>query len=148
MENWTCDSCGGVIENPEDGWVEWIEVSGGRPGEFTGRDLRLVHFGPTWPNPCQFDQDVERQRDGGGLCDLPLRAFLGPNGLMYFMNLINMGRLPVQDVLEMMLRCQVPGYDRARPYFAEAVAMGVIHQRARGVYFQNQIDATLEYAGL
>jgi len=147
---WLCDTCGEPIERVEDGWVEWILVTES-DDRCRGRDLRLVHHVPAGPrggvHGCQFDGDAERDRDGGAVRDLALCHFLGPDGLMYLLSFIAEGQLPVTEVLEMVKRLHVPGYEHARPYFEGAICAEVfVPSLPEGYYRQSDIRATLQYA--
>ena len=115
---WICDVCHRKIEKPEDGWVEWIALPDGK----VGHDLRLVHHRPASPLAvgCQFDKEAERRKDGGFIGDLPLTMFMGPGGLMRLLTFIEDHKLPTEDVLEMIKRIHIPGYERVRSYLSEA----------------------------
>lgn len=143
---WTCDTCGQPIHNVDDGWVEWIEFKS--PEGRKGRDLRLVHSRPASPTGgrCQFNQQAERQRDGGIILDRQLSSFLGPDGLMDLLSLIAESRLPTEDVLEMIKRLNIPGYEQARMHFDGAISEGVFEPNTmRGYYHQVDIEAVLEH---
>jgi len=147
-EYWICDTCGEKIENAKDGWVEWITVTDGDDKE--GRDLRLVHHMPASPRKqppgCQHDESSEFAEDRGILSDMSLEDFLGPNGLMRFLVFIHKDELPKDDVLEMIKRLFIPGYEVARFHFDKAMYEGVFEPNNPNHYhFQDQIEATLEY---
>lgn len=143
---WTCDTCGEPILRTEDGWVEWIEFH--TPDGEKGRDLRLVHIRPASPTGrrCQFNQDAERLRDGGLVADVHLADFLGVDGLMELLSMLAEGRIPHDEVIEMIKRLHIPGYDQARAEFSRAIAEGVIQPNAvPGFYRQREIQAVLKY---
>jgi hypothetical protein len=120
---WVCDRCGEAIRAAKDGWVEWFEFMGDR----CGQGLRLVHHcsaSPLGEEPgCQY-ADGEWPEDGV-LHDLPLEYFLGPNGLMHLVYKLGEGRLPKDEVLEMIKRLFVPGYEHARLHLEEAAHLGL-----------------------
>ena len=143
---WTCDSCGHPIISEEDGWVEWIEfkTATGRQA----RDLRLVHHMAASPTGkrCQFNQQVERNSDGGLVADASLSDFLGSDGLMELLAMLEEARLPRDEVIEMIKRLHVEGYEQARPYFEEAISEGVFEPNTLpGYYRQSDIQAVLEF---
>ena len=148
-QGWTCDSCGGLISDVEEGWVEWIDYTD-ESGNRKGRDLRLVHHNAidSENTQCQFDSARERAKDGGSISDLPLKCFLGPDGLTALLAMIAEDELPKEMVIEMICRLHVPGYERARPFMDKAIAEGIISlDRPRGLYSQNQVKTILqEYA--
>jgi hypothetical protein len=150
-EYWICDTCGEKIENPKDGWVEWIVVGAGfRGGIKTGRDLRLVHHIPASPlgKPygCQFNGPEERAKDGGIISDLSLEYFLGPDGLMRLLALISEDELPKEEVLEMIKRLHIPGYEIARHHFDRAIEAGVFEPNTpKDYYHMRDIEATIKF---
>lgn len=147
MEKWICDTCGGYINNADDGWVEWISLmsTGKSP---SGRGLRLVHDHSSSPraNKCQYNSDVEYRKDKGTLSDLSLEDFLGPDGLMRLLVFISENELPKDEVLEMIKRLHIPGYELARNHFQKAINDGIFEPNMpKNFYNQSDIDATLRY---
>lgn len=149
--SWFCDVCGDEIRSTDDGWVEWISLSDGE-GRRRGRDLRLVHHRPASPlrgtlaARCQFHERNEHARDGGIVNDLPLKSFLGPDGLMRLLAMIAEERAPRDEVLEMIKRLHIPGYEQARLHFVEAVAEDVFEPNTLpGYHHGDQIQAVLEW---
>lgn len=151
--SWICDTCGGLIKNINDGWVEWIHQTGnGNSGRLIRRDLRLVHHKPASPrrsaHGCQFNEDHEFQKDSGIVGDLPLEDFLGPGGLMHLLAMIEVDEPAFTAcVVEMIKRLHIPGYEHARAHFDAAIREGVIEPNMRqGFYSMGQIKATLAFA--
>ena len=156
---WICDTCGQIIERAEDGWVQWrtresdLRTRRSEDGESRrpmGQDLQLVHHLPASPlvtKPgtrrsdecgCQFAwRDPEFS-----VSDQPLVGFLGPNGLMRLLALISERQLRTREVLEMIKRLHIPGYEHTRLHFDEAIARGVFEPNtAPGYYCQADIEA-------
>jgi hypothetical protein len=142
MSTWICDSCGTEILCADDGWVEWIKL----PNK-SGRNLRLVHGPGAGPGmKCRFDSKEEYKKDNGTLADLPLTEFLGPDGLIKLLVMIEEKEPPLTMVLEMIKRLHIPGYEHARKHFEAALSEGIIEPNLPdGYYWQSQIKATLEY---
>jgi hypothetical protein len=142
IEQWTCDSCGKLIENAGDGWVEWVAFTGTpvRPV----RDLRLVH---RFKQGCRFNKWEEFEKDGGIVGDWPLKDFLGHDGLMFLLSYIEDEDAPVTQLLEMIKRLHIPFYEKTRRYFEQAVAANVIYApyTRPGYYTQSQIKDVLRY---
>jgi hypothetical protein len=65
---------------------------------------------------------------------------------MLLLGKLEEGRLPQTEVLEMIKRLHIPGYERARHYFKEAIADYAFDPNtAPGYHYQDQIEATLRY---
>ncbi len=149
-KQWTCDKCGQPILKVEDGWVEWVRVKS-TSDQSSARDLRLVHHKPaspltSRPSGCQFDEKVEDQKDQGIVGDLPLKEFLGASGLMDLLQLLAEKQLPMEEVLEMIKRLHIPGYERAHRHFEEAIAEGVFEwNTAPGYPHENQIAKVCDW---
>lgn len=128
LEEWICDECGEVIQGAENGYLEFLSDQDHRPFE-----IRLVHTVPASP----------RQRGDGCFAhtedlrrgDVPLIDFVGPDGLVHLLSLIDYGpvlqgpgelRPGVRDSswTEAVRRLHVPHYEDARQYFASAKANG------------------------
>jgi len=144
---WICDTCGLIVEKPEDGWIEWISFVGKKPG----RDLRLVHHKPSSPRGgeagCQFVQSFEYAKDEGLISDLPLSHFIGPDGLMQLLAMIVDQAVPVSEILEMIKRIHIPGYEHARLHFDRAISEGVFEPNMpKNFYRQSDIEDTIQFA--
>ncbi|MBI4438214.1 hypothetical protein HY631_04650 [Candidatus Uhrbacteria bacterium] len=138
---WRCDTCGKQIKTEDDGWVEWVTVVDQKKGTSTGRDLRLVHHGK-----CQFNEQKEYKKDGGIIGDLGLSDFLGPDGLVALLELMERGEIPQKEVVAMIQRLHVPGYENARPHFKSAISEGVIEPNmAPGFYTHRDIEAVIAW---
>ena len=149
MNTWICDTCGGIIEKPEDGWVEWISLTqaGISP---SGRDIRIVHSHSAspldGPKKCQYDGDIEFRKDKGVLSDNSLTDFIGPDGLMRLLVFISEQELPTPEVLEIIKRLHIPGYERARNHFDKAIYDGVFEPNMpKNFYNESDIKATIKY---
>lgn len=150
---WNCDTCGKPINAVDDGWVEWLS----RPiaGEEYKRDdhsLRLVHQKHASPtdnreHACYHNEDKWYAQDGSMVSDLPLASFLGPDGLMTLLEFLSDKRFLEQDqVIEMIKRLHIPGYEQARHSFDAAIYDGVFEPNTKpGFYRQESIEATLRW---
>lgn len=116
-EKWICDACDGEILRPEQGQIEWlVRADGDRQ---VGRGLRMVHVKTCSPQAvddwgCQYCLEDEYKRDGSGIYGSAISDYLGPEGLMRLLELLSRGVLPVADVVEMIKRLHVDGYEQAR----------------------------------
>jgi hypothetical protein len=137
---WFCDACGGLIEDKDDGWVEWLTHVDRDTGTVTQRGLRLVHDSER----CQYPR---RYEPGNSVSGLPLSAFLGADGLTHLLKFLAEKFSPPEEVLELIKRLHTPGYEHARGLFERAIQDGEIERSVpEGYYFQRDIEATLAYA--
>jgi hypothetical protein len=143
--SWFCDKCGELIEQADHGWVEWITLSDSRPG----RDIRIVHHISHSPRKggCQFDSNQEYAKDQGTVGDYSLVEFMGPNGLTRLLEMIALEKLPTRELLEIIKRIHLPGYEHARRHFAGALEEGIIELNVEpGYWWQDELQRVLDYA--
>jgi hypothetical protein len=143
---WFCDTCGQQIQSVKDGWVEWIKCKDA-DGRYYGRWLRLVHHRPSSPltKGCQYDESHEYKMDCGIVNDLSLESFVEADGLMQLLSLLSHGDAPQAEIIEMIQRIHIPGYEEARPYFQEAISEGEIEPNLpEGFYWQSSIARVIK----
>jgi hypothetical protein len=139
------------VSDLQAGWVEWVAAEDvkGKP-KVSG--LRLVHSrnaSPRWQEPCgcQYSPRDEFRKNRGIVEGLPLDRFVGPDGLILLLSMIAGRELPVQELIELAKRVQIPGYEAAYELFHDAVSEGVIAPAiSRGFYLQCEIWDVLEWA--
>jgi hypothetical protein len=111
----TCDHCGQVIDDPNQGIVTWDIIENPNKGKSTRGlygNFRIVH---------RPDRDNLNNR-----CDTPgafedLSYFTGPGGLKVCLDLLDRGCI-TQEVTLLLRRTQLPYYEQARRYFKKAQA--------------------------
>jgi hypothetical protein len=110
--------------------VEWLaaEDTSGKP-KVTG--LRLVHRRNTSAIPpglygCCYNPRDEFRKNWGIVEGLALDRFAGPDGLMLLLSMIAERELPLQELIELAKRVQIPGYEAAYELVDGAVSEGVI----------------------
>ena len=142
---WFCDRCGSLIEDPKHGWVEWLTKGDLERMEY---GLRLVHhtlYSPLGPGRCQYDDQAVDLNDAI-VSDGHLERFLGSDGLMHLLSWLERDKLPKAEVLELIRRLHVKGYELVRRDIGRAVAEGVIYELYPDCYFpQEQINAVLDW---
>ncbi|PTL77933.1 hypothetical protein [Vitiosangium sp. GDMCC 1.1324] len=75
-----------------------------------------------------------------------MNEYLGSNGLMRLLAMIYDEELPTKEVLEVLKRLHIPGYEEARHHFEDAIAAGVYEPNtAPGFPHQKQIEAILRF---
>jgi len=113
---WRCDSCGDFITSVQAGWVEWL-VSEDKHGNDVLSGLRLVHRGrqkKVRNHNCRYDPLQEFRNNKTLVEGLPLNGLVGADGLMVLLSLVAEGGLPHAEILELVKRVQVPGYELIR----------------------------------
>jgi hypothetical protein len=120
LQQWICDECGELIEQPEHGYVEWQYDRDSN----TKHSFRIVHRGdhsPRKPQDC-FYPNSER----GG--DTAMDSVLGDTGRVYLTSWLDAGAeftetnrrsvKSLRDWVVLFRRLQVPYFEEARLYFA------------------------------
>lgn len=126
LEQFICDKCSETIENIEDGVVEWHRKSEDNSPLTLNSKFRIVHHITSSPlksnNGCAHVPSLSTSK---------LKDFLGENGMIYILKLIDQGIFhrskfnepEVADVLEyveFVRRLTIPYYEEARLYFGHA----------------------------
>jgi hypothetical protein len=116
--------------------VEWrVPVDGG-----PGHGLRIVHHRSANAG-CHYHDDDS----GAVVADDHLRQYVGPDGLMQLLGMMDGAQLPPSEVIEVIRRLHVPLYEAARPYLKSAEDDGLVDlEMAPGCYSQAQLLAILK----
>lgn len=133
LEQWYCDECGGLIQEPEHGYVEWVLDY----AQKRNHGFRIVHHGPR--SPRHPDGDCYRYTNAPGRSDLSLTYFVGPEGLVELLSKLDVGpyharnfagsdiqQQDMRDFVELFRRCHLPYYEDARFCFAAAEQDGFL----------------------
>ena len=140
LTGWRCGNCNELITSIEGGWVEWL-VSEDFSGKTLVRGLRLVHA------LCRYDDRREFRANRSLVEGLPLERFIGPDGLMLLLSLIAQGEMPRVDLLELVKRVHIPGYEQTRELFPDAIHGGAVAPLVGdGFYTQSEIHEVLNWA--
>jgi len=112
LQQWICDSCSEMINNPRDGWFEWYEEK--NYDAITG--FRIVHNRQS----CMYnDQAMERQNKS--VLDLNLTDVIGADGLAHMVNKLDHDRFKnLSEFTEMLRRLHLPNYEEAKQYWSLA----------------------------
>lgn len=142
---WRCDTCGETIDSAEHGWVEWKAVDTG--GQFRKVGFRLVHSFPNGRGDGGCMYNDRHFASNESLSDLPLDSFLGPDGLMQLLEYTSDNPASADELLEMIKRLHIPGYEQARRHFEAAIRNGVFERNTKpGFHYQSDIEATNRWA--
>jgi hypothetical protein len=148
-QTWICDNCRQEIKEVEHGFVEWLTT----PGEDEQRSygLRLVHNDANSPrraaSKCLYDRSLELIPSKSITCDQPLSDFLGSDGLMTLLMFLHEKEFQDdEEVLQMIKRLHVRGYEYAFRHIAEAMAEAVFERNGPDLYIsQSQIDTVIKW---
>ena len=132
------------------GWVEWVAAEDTKGGPKVS-GLRLVHRRTSARGRgaygCQYNPREEFRRNRGIVEGLALDRFAGPDGLMLLLSMIAERELPVQELIELAKRVQIPGYEAVHEVVHDAVSEGVIAPSiSSGFYLQCEIWDVLKWA--
>jgi len=131
--------------------VEWVAAEDTR-GKPKVSGLRLVHRRSTSARSpeacgCRYNPRDEFRKKRGIVEGLALDRFAGPDGLMLLLSMIAERELPLQELIELAKRVQIPGYEAASEMVHDAVTEGVITPSiSAGFYLQCEIWQVLEWA--
>lgn len=127
LKQYICDTCGEIIDKPEDGWIEWIYSDDGMQTDF-----RIVHNGGASPRKKFNHEGCYQHGNSNGRMDDHLNHCLDPNRMMAFLlKFIDMGRyhdlhgvhtgkVNISEYVELFRRLTIPYYEEARLYWEEA----------------------------
>ena len=121
LKQWICDSCGGVIEKPEDGWFEWYTER----GTSLEAGFRIVHH----RGSCMYNDGVlcQQNRAPNGMS---LRHVLGAGGLGYLLQMLELSEegvyklADIKELIGIIRRLHLPYYEEARLYWKDALRDG------------------------
>ncbi len=148
---WRCDSCGQLVPDLQAGCVEWLAAEDTR-GKPKVSGLRLVHRLNTGarslePCRCRYNPRDEFRKNRSIVEGLALDRFAGPDGLMLLFSMIAERELPLQELIELAKRVQMPGYEAVYELVHDAVSEGVIAPCiSSGFYLQCEIWDVLKWA--
>ena len=144
LQQWICDTCGGLIEFPEAGWLEWIDH------QFQASEFRIVHH----KSACH--QHTGKR----GLCDNHLNYFVGEDRLACLYSFLDNGPIldpesertlrakNIREFAELLRRLTIPHYEEARQYFDEARTDGFFDgSNEYSVYSQDYLREIIEAYG-
>jgi hypothetical protein len=127
LQQWYCDTCGKIIEQPEHGYIEWRYRMEDERRQ--AHDFQIVHHAPHSPKHSQGGDCYYRDAKGHGEIALP--HYLGPAGIVRLLSWIDEGAEfnevykgpSVADLREwtvLFQRLHLPFYEEARAYLVQA----------------------------
>ncbi|MEG6549577.1 hypothetical protein V6C53_04975 [Desulfocurvibacter africanus] len=153
LQQWVCDSCGGIIEKPEDGWLEWLHKKEG----LGYHGFRIVHHAsasPRAPHRNCYTYNDRREL----LMDGHLHWYVGECGLPSLLSKLEIGKYhskeplcmigDMRNYIDTMRRLLIPYYEEARLYLDEAWAEEYSGTNEIGLYAPETLKRIIEeYAG-
>jgi hypothetical protein len=148
LQQWYCDTCGKLIEKPEDGYVQFKEEL--IDGTYIHTDFIIVHHKTA--SPIKTQKGCYRYN-----CDDSLKDFLGDRGKVQLLNLLDVGKyhMPEFKLLtnnirtwrDFFMRLQVPYYEEARRYIDRARVDGVVgyDENELGLYLPERLKKIVEH---
>jgi len=128
LGQWCCDTCGDVIEGPEDGCIEWHTTH--RTNTVAG--FRVVHRS----GKCVY-QGVELATLGRTSSLLPLTDAIDSTGLGHMLVILEQSLREgsvrdeaLNEMIEVLRRVQIPYYEEARLAWQAGIKEG-IHDGSR-----------------
>lgn len=135
LKQFICDTCGEIIEKPEDGYLEWVYSDDRMQSEFN-----IVHHGGSSPRKKYNHNGCYQHVNRNGRMDMALNQILDPNRTMaYLLKFIDMGRyhdpdkkkiakVNISEYVELVRRLTINYYEEARAYWDEAISDGSIDE--------------------
>jgi len=123
LEQFICDTCGEIINQPKDGWIEWIST-GGKDGET--HSFRIVHHFTTSPFAKPNNNGCYQHSKLNGAKDTHLDRFLNSDMKMaYILKFLDVGIFhnpeyrgtnitDMRNYVETVRRLTIPYYEEAR----------------------------------
>jgi|SRR5699024_333167 len=115
---WICDRCGEKINTFDDGYIEWLrDMQSNKLDKF-----HLVHN----KEGCLYNETIGTSK-GYSVPGNHLKYFLGEDGLMRFLEILDNEHLVNPfDLVELIKRTQISGYEQARFHLEEGHSEGII----------------------
>lgn len=136
LNQFICDTCGEIIQSPDDGWLEWVTETDDLTGKSETHSFNIVHHISSSPYASSSKDGCYQHGRKKGLRDLPLRHYIDENYKMaHILSFLDIGPLhqpkykgtdlrDLREFVEIMRRLTIPHYEEARLYWDDAKADG------------------------
>ncbi len=122
LKQWICDSCGGVITKPREGWWEYKDNL--KTKEVL--EFRIVHYQPE----CMYN-DQALDKEGLGVGDMHLAHMITSGSFGHFLDWFEKSaagkieeKIDIPAFFEMLRRLYLPYWEEARQYWDQALKEG------------------------
>ena len=113
------------------------------------RCSRLIvhHTSPDSPVArCQFNKGRGDVGSRVTISDVTIPEFQGPDGLMWLLKLIALQSRPTSELLEIIKRIHIPGYEHARGRCEEVLTtLGIVPNVTPGYWRQDDLQRVLDF---
>ena len=135
LTQYFCDTCGQVINNPNEGWIEWLSEYNEETGKEENYGFKIVHHLKYSPLANEHRKRGCYQYDNGA-ATWHLHQFIEDNYKMaHILGLLDIGPYhqkeykgptvkDMREYVEFVRRLTIPHYEEARKYWDEAVRDG------------------------
>jgi len=156
LKNFICDCCGGIINDPEEGYVEFYRIRN-ENDIYIHHEFRIVHHAPHSPNYINGGHCyTHEEKMGRG--DLSLKDFINsPNRVAEILSFVDIGEIhdpmfrpyskvaDVRGFVEFVRRVAIPYYEEARLYLKQANQEGFIgDQNEISIYSESVLKSIIE----
>jgi hypothetical protein len=136
LNQFFCDTCGEIINSPEQGWIEWISKYDENTQTFKTHSFRIVHNYVNSPNADRSNSGCYQHTGATGRHDSHLHSFLNEDYKMAkILKFLDIGSIhdpdykgtsitDLREYVEIVRRLTIPHYEEARKYWAEALEDG------------------------
>jgi hypothetical protein len=148
LQQWICDTCCGLIERPEHGWLQWLSDEDGKCYGF-----RIVHHMSASPRKGYSSRGCYGLHPSQAREDIDLSQFVGQDGLAQLLRFfVHAGELDPEDgqprlksgkeFAELVRRLMIPHYEEARQYWESAKEDGLFEDAAQLYPYSSRTTAT------
>ncbi len=141
LKQFVCDTCGGTIEKPEDGWVEWLGYYDEQKEKLINKDFRICHHQSRCMKLANHrhvsDNHLNNMLNDNSMV-IQLFSMLDPGPNVSPEHYKGPEVEDIRETIEFLRRLTLPYYEEARQYWSDAIADG---------YFSgsNEVAAYLPY---
>jgi hypothetical protein len=147
LARWYCDECNEIIENSNDGYLEWLTE------DWVAHSFRIVHRAVKSPYKNK-GRDCFKYTTDSKRGDNALDLYTGTKGMVFLLNMLDKGPIleptfrktfaNVRDWSELFMRLNIPLYEEARRYWSLADADGFFEGRGVDCYLPETLSEIIE----
>ena len=147
LEEFICDSCGQIIKNIDDGWVEWEGRYDETKNKLISKNFRI----------CHHSIKCQKLANHPDCSDLPLREFTGEKAIVQTISFLDDGPYHVpsykgpeaenlREFAEFQRRLILPYYEEARLFWNRAMSDGYFgDSNELSIYLPKNLKIMIEH---